>query len=980
MKHHYRKLWLSLLLIVTLLAAGMEISPVEYSAPQTAHAQNYAQPLVFLKDGDLWAWDGASVRQLTTWGYNERPIMSPDGTRVAYNSWAQLVVDYLAANPGIAGFLPSNIWVINPATGDAQRVADQPADASFLQPGVTDRHTVRGTPEWSPDGSQLAWAELLIPDFTYQLVIHNFATGTQQVLVPQLPYPWADAGNVSMPTIMWSQTGIGVLVTAANGASGDFEERLYLYATNGSLVHDTLIGGSATEWPATRGWINANGQEFFGVTYGSGKAYLFNATTGEQSPMPGVPEWYSTSANANSVTAYPSASLDSTNNLTRQWTAVYPDRTQEQALPFEGTTNSLAIAPDGRALAYIADAVYVWANGSTTQVPGTEGIGSSWDVGVVWGPNSWRTRDTVVLDPASGGAGVGSGGDTGGIGSGGAGETSGAGGGIYYCSPTPRLTLGAAAQVLPGLPNVIRTLPRRGSDSIIIGEIPGGGIVAVEGGPVCGPEGRYWWQIDYQGIKGWTAEGQGGVYWMDKIYTSPATCWMQPRLTVGSTAQITPGIPNVIRTQPRRGADSPVIGWIPGNGVFKVLSGPQCGPEGRYWWQVEYAGVTGWTAEGENGIYWAQPFGCPASPPPRLYAGMQARITPGLPNNLRNAPSSTATAIGQIPAGGIFTVLSGPVCGAEGWSYWRVQYGGLIGWTAEGDGGTYWIEPLGINVPLPPTPTPQPAACTLPPRMIIGVGGRVLPGLPNVIRSQPRRGADSYVIFEMPAGASFGVISGPVCGPEGRYWWQVGYGLDITGWTPEGEGTTYWIEPFPGDGPGTGICNLSPHLAVGIQGRVLPGEPNTLRSEPNAYATAIGQIPAGGIFTVLEGPICSVEGWHFWRVQYGSQVGWTAEGNTVTYWLEPLGYPGTTCNPAPRLQIAGNGRVLPGDPNVLRNMPGTGASSSVIGQIPGGGVFTVFDGPQCGNDGRYWWYVSYNGTLGWTAEGEGGTYWVEPLY
>jgi hypothetical protein len=72
-------------------------------------------------------------------------------------------------------------------------------------------------------------------------------------------------------------------------------------------------------------------------------------------------------------------------------------------------------------------------------------------------------------------------------------------------------------------------------------------------------------------------------------------------------------------------------------------------------------------------------------------------------------------------------------------------------------------------------------------------------------------------------------------------------------------------------------------------------------------------------------------------------------------------------------------RVTPGDPNVLRTQPATGPNSIVIGEIPGGGEFIVVSGPQCGNDGRIWWQVNYNGALGWTAEGEGSVYWLEPL-
>jgi hypothetical protein len=87
----------------------------------------------------------------------------------------------------------------------------------------------------------------------------------------------------------------------------------------------------------------------------------------------------------------------------------------------------------------------------------------------------------------------------------------------------------------------------------------------------------------------------------------------------------------------------------------------------------------------------------------------------------------------------------------------------------------------------------------------------------------------------------------------------------------------------------------------------------------------------------------------------------------------------TTCtgfNLTPRLQIKGSGRVLPGLPNNLRAEP-TSTSLS-LGQIPGGGVFTVLDGPRCGDQGILYWFVSYNGVQGWTGEGQGSSYWVEP--
>ena len=77
-----------------------------------------------------------------------------------------------------------------------------------------------------------------------------------------------------------------------------------------------------------------------------------------------------------------------------------------------------------------------------------------------------------------------------------------------------------------------------------------------------------------------------------------------------------------------------------------------------------------------------------------------------------------------------------------------------------------------------------------------------------------------------------------------------------------------------------------------------------------------------------------------------------------------------------RLVVGQTGRVTPGDPNNLRAAPSLQAQ--LLGQIPGGGAFTVISGPQCG-DNMAWWEVDYNGQRGWTVEGRGSTYWTEPV-
>jgi uncharacterized protein YraI len=84
---------------------------------------------------------------------------------------------------------------------------------------------------------------------------------------------------------------------------------------------------------------------------------------------------------------------------------------------------------------------------------------------------------------------------------------------------------------------------------------------------------------------------------------------------------------------------------------------------------------------------------CDGAPPIRLYVGGPGRVTPGVPNKLRNAPSLSGAEIGNIPGEGVFTVTGGPHC-ADGFTWWQVNYNGVVGWTASGNSSEYWVEPL----------------------------------------------------------------------------------------------------------------------------------------------------------------------------------------------------------------------------------------------------------------------------------------------
>ncbi len=171
----------------------------------------------------------------------------------------------------------------------------------------------------------------------------------------------------------------------------------------------------------------------------------------------------------------------------------------------------------------------------------------------------------------------------------------------------------------------------------------------------------------------------------------------------GATAEVTAWLLNV--------RDAPVSG----NVITKIRRGevyPIVGSNAdQSWWQINVNGMVGWVSgryvlvSSGQSVATATPaptatpvdygYGqCPGFLPSRLGIGTYGRVLPGLPNNVRTQPNLSATYIGQIPAGGVFRVFGGPVCGNNA-AWYQVSYGGLIGWTMEGQGTEYWLEPYG---------------------------------------------------------------------------------------------------------------------------------------------------------------------------------------------------------------------------------------------------------------------------------------------
>lgn len=89
---------------------------------------------------------------------------------------------------------------------------------------------------------------------------------------------------------------------------------------------------------------------------------------------------------------------------------------------------------------------------------------------------------------------------------------------------------------------------------------------------------------------------------------------------------------------------------------------------------------------------------CESTLPTRLIRHERGRISleDPQPQNVREGANTTFDLVGQIPAGGIFYVLEGPVCSPL-YAWYRVEYRAadgelLTGWIAEGSSDSYFVE------------------------------------------------------------------------------------------------------------------------------------------------------------------------------------------------------------------------------------------------------------------------------------------------
>jgi hypothetical protein len=365
---------------------------IAFPDPSISRAQRANPPLILNMRGDLWTWADARLQQRTNWGYNNKPVLAPNGNQIAYKSTAKVAVDAIKRSGGIGGGdLPANIWVLDIATNDALRVVDQPPDASLLAPPMPDKYVVRSEPTWSPDANAIAWTELVQDtnvnrEGTLRLVAYDLQKKATRILVPALPQQYGVSGAAQ---VVWGEPGLAVRSTVpATDAKGFAvgEDSILVFDADGKLLTTAKIG-LLSEFV----WIKDRGQAYVAAlsngpvdTPGDPQWLLIDPHSGRIAGMTGVPELYSLSS-PDGVSLVPTIT-----GTSPDWQIAEPGKAMAKLGTIDDVyvfSSLLALSPDGSQVAYVKQgAAYMYDGGHVTKVAPS-------DVGALaWGPTAWRVR------------------------------------------------------------------------------------------------------------------------------------------------------------------------------------------------------------------------------------------------------------------------------------------------------------------------------------------------------------------------------------------------------------------------------------------------------------------------------------------------------------------------------------------------------------------------------------------------------------
>lgn len=173
------------------------------------------------------------------------------------------------------------------------------------------------------------------------------------------------------------------------------------------------------------------------------------------------------------------------------------------------------------------------------------------------------------------------------------------------------------------------------------------------------------------------------------------------------------------------------------------------------------------------------------------------------------------------------------------------------------------------------------------------------------------------------------------------------------------------------------------------QARVLATGGLNLRDSASAKGQRVGNVAAGAVVKVLEGPQ-NADNYDWYRIDAGGGLtGWIAAGPANDPWLkieDEQGAPAAAATPTPAppklvdraIKVGDRVQVTTESTQVLTVREDAGKGARAVAKVPRGTLFTVKSGPVQ-QDGLTWWELQSDTVNGWAAEGDGKTRWLTPV-
>ncbi len=328
----------------------MPLNSSPTAAANAALAKAPPLPLfIALADGNIYAWRNPGLSRKTTSSNAFNPTVSPDAQWLVYMSVAKFflhqpseITDQYTA--------PQDIFLLNVATNRTIPLASQSPKASFKEGARV--YTLRSTPSWYPDSSQLAWTEITtnqatgtnIDLQTEQLVVYDIKSKKTHVIVSNLASHIFTGNNPDVSTVAWGAGGIAVSIIQPGARSLS----VFVYDARGTLLSQSGDVTAPAFLISQLIWVKSGDKDYISSVGGGA---LIDPLTGEILKLIGQPEMYNPAAPDGYHISYSASAPDEGNT---NWQATLNGQVVFDLAAVQiATIWDAAISPDGKHVAYI---------------------------------------------------------------------------------------------------------------------------------------------------------------------------------------------------------------------------------------------------------------------------------------------------------------------------------------------------------------------------------------------------------------------------------------------------------------------------------------------------------------------------------------------------------------------------------------------------------------------------------------------------